>query len=265
MKVTFDTNTIDRIARPERYLTEPSQADYIKIHAALRAGKLKGYFSETLVTLEGIENKDRVAVLGSTRVVSDSRSTGETVIGITIGLKQDRNPLHPEFSERVRAVLAIGMRALRGPARMVVGFSWRDDDGSFYEPVEPVEELVRRREKANEVAAALEARGLGRAKALSLGLEFSKRAGTAGELWLQGLSRAQADEHKKVQRAIAEWADGDSIAAHIGYGNDFFCTHDEGKGGGGPVAFDAANRAWLAITYGVSFVTLPGLAAKVGA
>ncbi len=263
MRVTFDTNTLDRVARPERFLTEPSHADYVRVHDALRAGKLRGYFSETLVTLEGIEKKDRVAVLGSRQVVSDSRQTAENVISITIGLKQDRNPLHPKFSEDVRAAQSIGMRALRGPPRMVVGFSWKDDDGSFYEQVEPIEELVRRREKASEVAAALEARDLGRAKGLSLGLEFSKRAGASGELWLQGLRRAQATKQKKVTQAVAEWADGDSIAAHVGYGNDFFCTHDQGKGGGGPLAFDAVNRAWLTATYGVSFVTISELAARI--
>jgi hypothetical protein len=263
MRVTFDTNTMDRVARPERFLTEPSQTDYIRIRDALRAGMVKGYFSETLVTLEGVEKKDRVAVLGSTQVVSDSRQTGENVIAITIGLKQDRNPLHPKFSESVRAAQSIGMRALRGPARMVVGFSWKDDDGSFYEQVEPIEELVRRREIASEIAAAIEMRGLGRAKGLSLGLEFSKRAGASGELWLQGLRRAQTTEHKKVVQAVAEWADGDSIAAHVGYGNDFFCTHDQGNGGGGPLTFDAVNRAWLASTFGVSFVTLSELAARI--
>ena len=263
MRVTFDTNTLDRVARPERYLSEACGADYIRVHDALRAGRLKGYFSETLVTLEGVGREDRVPVFGSTRVVSDSRQTGENVIGITIGLKQDRTPLHPKFSESVRAAQSIGMRALRGPARMVVGFSWKDDDRSFYEQVEPIEGLVRRREIASEVAAAIEIRGLGRAKGLSLGLEFSKRDGAAGELWLQGLSRARASERKKVARAIAEWADGDSIAAHVGYGNDFFCTHDQGKGVGGPLTFDAVNRAWLTTTFGVSFVTLSELAARV--
>jgi hypothetical protein len=264
MRVTFDTNTIDRVARTESFLKESSHEDYVQVHDALLAGKIKGFFSETMVTLEGIERGHRVATLGSTQVVTDWRQVDENVISMTIGLKQSRNPLHPKFSERLRAAQSIGMRALRGPARMVVAFTVKDEDGTFFERVEPIEELIKCREKANEVATAIETRGLGRAKALSLGLELSRRDGESGELWLQGLGRAQASEHKKVARVVAEWADGDSIAAHIGYSNEFFCTHDKGMGGGRPLTFDAENRAWLTATYGVSFVTLSDLAAMVG-
>jgi hypothetical protein len=64
----FDTNTLDRAARPARFPKDPRQAEYIKVHDALAAGTLKGYFSETLVTLEAVENKDRIDVLGSTRI-----------------------------------------------------------------------------------------------------------------------------------------------------------------------------------------------------
>src|ERR1700686_4730855 len=54
MRVMFDSNTLDRAARPERFPKDPRQAEYIKVHDALAAGTLKGYFSETLVTLEAI-------------------------------------------------------------------------------------------------------------------------------------------------------------------------------------------------------------------
>ena len=67
-----------------------------------------------------------------------------------------------------------------------------------------------------------------------------------------------------MQRAIAEWADADSIAAHVGYGIDLFCSEDQGKSAGGiSLILDAANRAWLTATYGVQFATLTELAAMV--
>jgi hypothetical protein len=52
------------------------------------------------------------------------------------------------------------------------------------------------------------------------------------------------------------------IAAHYGYGNDFFCTGDEARPGH-PSILDAANRAWLTADFGVRFCTIPELAARL--
>jgi hypothetical protein len=262
MRVMFDSNTLDRAARPERFPKDPRQAEYIKVHDLLAAGTLKGYFSETLVTLEAIENKDRIDVLGSTRIDSETRATGENTISISLSVKQDRKPLPPEFSRRIQAAQKLGMRAVRGPARM----GWvrvRDDDDTFFEPEPNVLELAARLDKASEVADAIQARGLGYATAVWLGLKFSERDGKVGEWWFQALRRAQDEtERRKVQRAIREWADADSIAAHVGYGIDLFCSEDMGKSTGGePSVLDGSNRAWLTATFGIKFVTVAELAA----
>jgi hypothetical protein len=70
-------------------------------------------------------------------------------------------------------------------------------------------------------------------------------------------------EQGKINRALAEWADGDSIAAHYGYSNDLFCTEDFGKGASTASALDDANRKWLSETFAIQFVTLAELAAMV--
>jgi hypothetical protein len=57
--------------------------------------------------------------------------------------------------------------------------------------------------------------------------------------------------------------DGDSVAAHYGYDNDFFCTEDFGKGASTASVLDNANRKWLHETFGIRFATLTGLAAMV--
>ncbi|MGA8616399.1 MAG: hypothetical protein WB760_32835 [Xanthobacteraceae bacterium] len=264
MRVTFDTNTLDRAARPERFPKDPRQAEYVKVHDALAGGTVSGYFSETLVTLEGIENKDRVDVLGSTRLENQTRATGENKITISLTVQQDRKPLPPEFPRRIQAAQKLGMRALRGPARI----GWvrvRDDDGAFFGPEEDVLEIAKLVDKAGDVANAIQKRGLGYAVAVGLGLQFSARDGKVGEWWLQALRRARDEtERRRVQRAIAEWADADSIAAHVGYGIDLFCSEDQGKSAGGISSIlDAANRAWLTATYGVQFATLTELAAMV--
>jgi hypothetical protein len=245
--VTFDTNTLDRAARPQRFPKDIRRTQYAKVHCALASGAIRGFFSETLVTLEGIENKDRCRVLGTTRLDRKAQDTGKSEITISLRVMQDREPLHPEVSRRLGAAQALGMRALRGPSR-IGSIRVRDDDGTFYEPYSTVLELAECLDNANSVATAIEARRVGRVVALSLGLRFNARAGVTGEWWLQGLKRTKDDsERKQVQKAISEWADADSVASHIGYGFSLFCSEDWGKSTGGmPSILDEPNRAWLA-------------------
>ena len=63
---------------------------------------------------------------------------------------------------------------------------------------------------------------------------------------------------------VREWADGDSIAAHYGFGIDLFCTADCGKNARGPSVLDSDNRKWLREEFGIQFVTLDEIAARAG-
>jgi hypothetical protein len=290
MKITFDTNSLDRVSRPERHPKDSQQMDFYKVQAALTSGKIKGYFSETIVTLEGIENKDRIQVLGGTRVETQIRhgveDPGGEVIRVEIQPKQNRRPLHQEHLARVQAALKIGMRALRVPR-----IGWiriEDKDGSFFAPDEL--ELSERLDGTMSAARAIESRGVGRAVIEDLGRTFAARdraeierkqeeehaaldvllksAGMPGapkiwfdEPWFESLNRAKdVHEVNAVKRAVSEWADGDSVAAHIGYRNDLFCTDDQGKSSGSSSVLDSGNRDWLEATYGVRFVTVSELA-----
>ncbi|NUT60400.1 hypothetical protein HNO82_04680 [Herbaspirillum sp. C9C3] len=116
-------------------------------------------------------------------------------------------------------------------------------------------------DKVNYLATEIERRHLGRAVAVKLGLEFSKRANAPEpELWLQGLGRANADEKTLVSKAVAEWADGDSIASHYGFGIQLFCSDDFAKGAGSQSILSEDNRRCLTENFGVKFVTLAQLA-----
>ena len=262
LAVTFDTNTLEAVARPKSRAKDPAHASYVAIHQAIKNGRIKGYFSQTYCTLEGIQSEDRPDVLGRTRVETSSTSPDRNTVNIRIEIRHHRKPLHRAHDAALQAVLQLGMRALRGPARMVDGLVIKDPDNAIYVN-EPIEQVIEHRSIANEVAAAIESRGVGRAVALELGLKFSERAGATGELWLQGLARAKPDEYRLVRKAIGEWSDGDAIASHVGYGIGFFCTNDLGRSAGGPSILDAVNRAWLEETYDVVFVTPIELAQRI--
>lgn len=85
-------------------------------------------------------------------------------------------------------------------------------------------------------------------------------------MWYQGLVHAK-DIHEQgaVRRAFSEWADDDAIASHVAYGLDIFCTEDFGRSNPSGSVFDDENRAWLASTYGVRFMTLKELVKALSA
>jgi hypothetical protein len=218
--------------------------------------------SESWFAIDSDDSPLRNREITTVMLESQSRATGRNSITLELAVRQDRHPIHPKLRQKILAAQELGMRAIRGPARIGDGFSVRDD-GAFYELDESVLDLIMRREKANKVATAIEARGLGRALGLSLGRSFSERDGVPDEWWLQGLKHTiDKRERLQVAKAIAEWADADSIAAHIGYGHDFFCTHDVGKGAKISI-FTPENKEWLTATYGVTFVTLSELCQRL--
>ena len=263
LAVTFDTNTLASLVSPETAQRGTGTSGTI-VRIAIHAGHIQGFFSETLVTLEGIENKDRVDVLGKTRVVSETSSQGKNRITLAVGVRHVRHPLDSRFFARVQAALALGMRALMAPARMA-GFHVTGEICPLFKPTGGMPELLRCMDNVNEMATRIARRGVGNATAVELGVQFSKRAGVSKpELWLQGLGRARnKSEREQVAKAICEWADGDSVASHYGFGIDLFCSEDFGKNAPTASVLDPNNRKWLSENFGVRFVTLAELAEKV--
>ena len=68
----------------------------------------------------------------------------------------------------------------------------------------------------------------------------------------------------KVAKAVAELADCESLAAHISYGFDYYCTMDEAKGADGESIFDAKHRRWLAEEFRVRLVEPAELVPRLG-
>ena len=103
---------------------------------------------------------------------------------------------------------------------------------------------------------------MGIAQIMKLGADIGASRGPSP--WFRFLDQA-ADIHRQraVERAFSEWADGDSIAAHVAYGLDVYCSDDAGKSNATNSIFDPTNRAWLTKTYGVQFMTFKELASSL--
>ena len=151
-------------------------------------------------------------------------------------LSVEGQPLREETISRVRRALDLGMRILSAPRS---GRTRIDDlRGEFY--AREADESTRLK-RYESIVAAIEARGLGFAR----------------------VSKVATRDSRKFARAVAEWADGDSVAAHHGYANDLFCTQDRAVRAGRDSVMHPANRGWLRRVYGVEFVDIAQLAARL--
>jgi hypothetical protein len=264
IKVTFDTNTLSGVVDPDQEVGKTDHASYQAVHAAVKAGYIRGFFSEAVVTLDAIGRKAKAEVLGAARFVSESTSTGPNQVTITLGPRWKRVDVDPRIVARIETALAMEMRALIGPRRFGDSLVVRGFGEDFYEPHPAGAAFGTAANITNTLDAAIIARGLGRAQVIELAKSFSERDGAVGEWWPQGLERIRStSERKKARLAINEWADGEALAAHAGYGNDLFCTEDGGGDLGDRSILHPSHRAWLSQTHGVTIVTVAELAERV--
>ena len=264
MTVTFDTNTLDKACRPERHPKDPTKDDFEKVHQALRAGQLRGFFCETAATLEGIQRADRASVFGTMHVVArhhepEVQSDGATVHRIDLETTQPaRKPLHDENLRRFTAALNLGLRVLAAPRIAIPRID--DPDKRIYVYENDEDALALRYERFVQAARTIEARGFGMVPITRIADRLANRGGVV-EPWYRSLDRANDAEEKDIANAIAEWADGDTVAAHISYQIDCLCTGD--KAVARSSILSPTERAWLTTTYGVRFVTISELAAML--
>ena len=235
LRVTFDTNTLDPITQPE--LAGSMRADCMAIHESLRAKRIEGFLCETVLTVEG----------------------GQRTFA------PGRQPPQAGTVARVTRALNLGIRILRAPraggapSEIANGALNGALDLELYARDENPATRLRRYES---IAAAIDARGLGFARVLKLTHSLGRGAPSASAS--ANLSRASSPaDMTKVARALAEWADGDSVAAHYGYANDLFCTEDRAAKAGRDSVMHPAQRSWLNRVYAVEFVSIAELAARL--
>jgi hypothetical protein len=220
-----------------------------------------------MADLEAIKRDDRASYFSAIatkpqRRVTVSAMPDQTVkVSVTMGPDDSVHPgLHKILAERFGEAFALGIRFMYCPR---IGIPRpRILDASRF--VAEADDSARRArlDRFFEAGQAIYDRGVGHAVVETLGLSLGKIHGRPGT-WLAGLGLARSDsELKLVADAVSEWADGDSVAAHVGYQNDFFCTRDRGVGAGNSV-FNRTNRAWIADAYGVVFVTPAELGARL--
>ncbi len=281
LRVSFDTNVLDLACRPERFPKDTRQPYLQRVKNALAAGTIRGFYSVTMLTIEGIMRKDRAEAFASTQTKMQPETLSVTknadlpdairavvgsadveTIGVNFVVEQPaRKPLHPEVMARIKAAHALGVRVLKGVPRFSA-YLIKDPEKKFYLDNGEGDALGAWINKVHEVGRAIEGRGLGFAQVKALGQAMA--AGDPAKAWFKALDNAKdIHEERAVERAFSEWADGDAIAAHVAYGLDVFCSADVGNSNVTNSVLDPVNRAWLTATYGVKFMTFDDLLASL--
>lgn len=256
MKVTFDSNTWRMVASPDKFSSNPIIADYRKIRKAIDDGRVLAYLSETIFTLEDISRKERKDFLStySSRILTREVDSFDEPMGVNISIEPDHGAartntghLKNHFDDAMEA----GFRIVRYPR--IGGLVNRDIENVRFKL--SGQELSNYHDRAFEAGRKIESLNAGFEAIRSIANKYATNQGLS-----DGLAAAPEHEWGVIASAVAEWADGDSVAMHIGMQNDYFCTLDNAVSGGAQSVFSAANLAILNNQYGFTIISPTDLA-----
>ena len=259
---------------PERHASSPNYASLAKIKNAIRSGQVRGFISEGFATVEAISPSSRAKFhaqnVPTVKVTPKVQGSGSICMTIEIKANHELHPgIGKKFEEELNEALAIGIKLLTTPyIGLPVPDRLRNNPHIYAEEVFATADY---NERFGDVVRVIVDRGVGEGALPVLGKEFTMQldsqrpAGLSDRALIYGVyeyacKSGLSKKKKQIEKAFAESADGDLVAAHIAFGNDYLCTEDRGKSAGSPSIFDAENRAWLKTEYRVEILNVQQLA-----
>jgi hypothetical protein len=221
-KVAFDKNVYEFVVEPTKVanISFIERRAYQQIHSAIQEGKILPFISETILTYETLAKKDRFRVLSHEKPISVSSDGDKVSISSNVDLHSGS---HDKDLYYLTKAIELGFKILPGKRfgkliNPIVCSDW------YYITGEDYFEIA---ERFAAVTNEIENLGGGyRRFQLEIGADVHQHLNRIE------LFKLYKGSEKKLSKAIAEWSDGDSVALHIAYGLDYFCTHDRGKNAG---------------------------------
>jgi len=257
VKVTFDSNVWRIVSSPGSFPNEPSIAAFRAIHNAICRGSIEARLSETVFTLEAISRSGRREFFASYKpkveIKEEAGPNGSVHVSFAIGPDINAHPGNtPYLAKHWNDAKAIGFRLMH--CTRVATTKNPDVPAESFVPV-----TNEAAERFGACARDIEAHSCGISTLKQIGLRYAH----PNNPWQSGISAAPEAEDSAIAAAVAEWADGDTVAAHYAYSNDYLCTRDTAKSAGGISVFSASSRKWLRQDYGVQILTPEALCALV--
>lgn len=263
LRVTFDQNVFRQIMR---YPSSDPDANYL--YEAIVDGRIEPLVSQTLFSLEGVTKvkrpefmRDRDAKM-ETKTKEDGKRIRST---FSIAPDHSTHPgMHEAQSEDLEKALKLGFKLIHVPrigsplpneVRVDLHNHIYDELAHF----EPQNNL------GGAVCRMIENAGAGYAHVKQLFDRIEKRSGRRLEAKTDIFNAAlfNDDERNELKAAVAEWSDGDSVAAHVRHLSHIFCTNDKAGKAGSSSVFSDQNRQDLYNRYAVQFQTPAELVTKL--
>lgn len=230
-RVTFDTNVCNVIHDPSKWPELVAPDDARKIRAAISGGRIAGFVSEATLFVECLCFPDKLAYLA------------------IAGTPTPRPAPDPKMVKMFDDLASIGIELLHAPLiggeKFVESIPWAKDE------VYSAEERLKRFSDFTHLLprhAPLKTYGWS-----LLANQPPVPSSSIAQDWAIAIKREWDGNasgrrvlEKVVRPVIGEWCDGLIVGSHVGYGNDIFCTADQGKKAGRNSLLHHTNRANLA-------------------
>lgn len=245
MNVTFDSNVWERVIDEDNH-------HLVKIKDKIRNGRIQAYICEIALSLEPIEKKSRSKFFEDYQpriTVNHLPSEGETfTMQVRFAPNVELHPgHHPKQQAKLLEARNLGFRVLRMTNFGTVRTKEIPDDMYMDHADADIDEFWKYAERLESCNDYITSMGCGRASYNRFIEEFS----------LVGLGDQSipVDRRKEFAEAMAEWVDGESLAAHYAAGNEFFCTDDKARSSGTKSIFHEINKSRLEVEYGIKIIS----------
>ena len=239
VSVTFDSNVWENVVDDSKRSASPI---FLEIHDLILQKAISPYIFEGILTLETIKKQDRK------KHIAEFKPT----ISIQIGDEEPRvsaGTPPPELSDYLKEFIpkAIGMgfKFIRTPRIGGHGV----DPSAEYVAKDKKFPLDERLDRTFDLLSFIENLGAGKGKLDTAILN------NPGNGFLEKTINYNSLTDKQFAKNIAEWVDGDAIAAHYGYGIDYFCTNDKASRAGVSSIFSNINLKKVCEKYGIKIVS----------
>jgi hypothetical protein len=219
----------------------PETSIYPELKEKILRREISPYLTEISVSLESIQRSKRQeffrSYMPSTSFTSESVSPGgEIHAKFTFGPNAASHPgLHTNLSDHLLKAQELGFKVIR-----------MTNIGTVRSPEIPQDMLL-----TVETHDAF----WDYAQCLTDCHDFITRLGCGYHDYEMIKQTQQPGSSEKLAAAIAEWVDGDALAAHYAFGADVFCTNDRGVNAGSGSIFHPSNLAKVKSQFSIVVLT----------
>ncbi len=238
-RITFDTNVCNVINDPNKWPQLVAPVDAQKIRDAIIAGSIAGFVSEATLFVECLSFPDKLTYLS----VAGTRGPRPAPDPRMVAIFDDLGSISAELLHAPLIGAEKFSKAIQWASDLVYPIA--DRQTRFFDFIRS----YPRHDPLKAYAAQLAANApTGAPKPVFWNVAIKQE-------WDRNPAGQKALE-KAIRPIISEWCDVMIVGSHVGYGNDIFCTADEGKNAGSGSLLFHGNRTNLS-SQGITIMT-PG-------